>query len=236
MIITERSVTKKAKELSKRYSTIDKDIDLNEADTRARYIDKFFEALGWTSNDVTREMHVNDVGYIDYTLVVDGVDQIVVEAKRLHHTFDEKDIEQLAKYFNGTSAHVGILTNGIEYWFFSWKEKARSMDMRPFARIDMRHLDIARRDNFLMYLKRSKFDVRRMKWVSHADFIRWSIYIFFGKNYGGDNSKLAWESFKAKLSGYEIDGTPVDYDYVKALFEFTKHHSRYRYIHGISEW
>ncbi len=238
MIITENGVKKKAKALAEDFDAV-KQGDLNEADTRARYIDKFLGAFGWAPSDIRREKHVTTPGgsgYIDYVLVVDDVDQVVVEAKRMNHSFEGKDIEQLAEYFNASSAHVGILTNGIEYWFFSWDEKKPCMDLRPFARINLRHLDIAKRDNFLMYLKRSKFDVRRMKWVSHADFIRWNLYNCLGKRLGDDNSSLAWKVFKAKFGYYQIDGKPVDSKYVKALFEFTKHHSRYRYLHKISEW
>lgn len=247
MIITERSVKQKVKaiakeletELAKQSNASDKS-DPNEADTRARYIDEFFKAFGWTAADIAREQYVPGAGYIDYTLVVDNVDQIVVEAKRLSHSINDEDIEQLAKYFNNTAAHVGILTNGIEYWFFSWdpykKNKPQRMNPTPFARINIQHLDVSRRDNFIMYLKRSKFDVRRIKWVSHADYIRRSLYICLGGQLGGDNSTIAWEAFKAIFSTREIDGEIVDYEYVKAVFEHTKYHSRYKYRKGIQEW
>lgn len=65
------------------------DIDtLSESDTRCKLIDRILiSCLGWVEDDITREPHV-DSGFIDYRISIDGVDYLVVEAKKVGDSFD----------------------------------------------------------------------------------------------------------------------------------------------------
>lgn len=214
-----------------------------EQDTLYKMIFPFLRCFGWSEDDVFAQVYVPGTpgvhGFVDMTLRIGGIngeDQIVLEAKRPSFSDLSQAIEQLEFYFNNSKAHIGILTNGIEYWFFSWAERTPVMDRRPFARINIKHLDLFVRDNFVMRLRKHKFDIRLMKWYSHADFIRWNIYRLLSSSHGGNNSTLAFDNFKAIFSKYKLDGEELDIYYLKDMFEFTKHHSRYNYEHGKSEW
>ena len=58
------------------------DADFNEADTRAKIIDKILkDVLGWAEKDIAREYSVNS-GFIDYRLNQNGICKLVIEAKR----------------------------------------------------------------------------------------------------------------------------------------------------------
>jgi hypothetical protein len=57
--------------------------EVSEADTRAKVIDQILtQVLGWPEAHLTREVHVREVGYIDYSLQVRGRHYVTVEAKR----------------------------------------------------------------------------------------------------------------------------------------------------------
>ena len=54
----------------------------------------------------------------------------MIDARGLGHQLQDGDITQLYRYFNATDARIGILTNGIEYRFFSDLNKPNVMDER----------------------------------------------------------------------------------------------------------
>jgi hypothetical protein len=61
---------------------------LSESDTRCKLIDRILiSCLGWAEEDITRESHV-DSGFIDYRISIDGIDYLVVEAKKVGDSFD----------------------------------------------------------------------------------------------------------------------------------------------------
>ena len=67
---------------------IDPDPTYNEADTRAKIIDRVLnDALGWPElgDAVRREEHVHE-GYLDYRLRA-GSHGLILEAKRVAHAF-----------------------------------------------------------------------------------------------------------------------------------------------------
>ena len=62
--------------------------DANEAETRSLLIDTVLvDVLGWSRDDFNPEKRVGHIGYIDYLLTTDKVPRLVVEAKRVSHTF-----------------------------------------------------------------------------------------------------------------------------------------------------
>ena len=63
-------------------------LNLNEANTRAKIIDRFLkECLGWPESAITREDR-NDVGYTDYQLIMSNRTQIIIEAKKTGEYFE----------------------------------------------------------------------------------------------------------------------------------------------------
>ena len=60
--------------------------DTNEAKTRILLIDTVLRALGWLDDDFNPETSTKK-GFIDYLLSTDGIPRLVIEAKRVSHTF-----------------------------------------------------------------------------------------------------------------------------------------------------
>ena len=96
----------------------------NEAQTRKFLIEQFFLALNYVSNDLIPEFNA-DFGdrisqKIDYAIILNKKDTILIEAKKLNSRLTDKEAGQLNGYFNNTkNSKIAILTNGIEYKFYS---------------------------------------------------------------------------------------------------------------------
>ena len=79
---------------------------------------------------------------VDYAIKMDGEIVLLIECKqcdknlRLHDT-------QLRRYFAATNARFGVLTNGIEYRFYTDLDKQNIMDDKPFLVVDMLDLSDA---------------------------------------------------------------------------------------------
>lgn len=69
---------------------------------------------------------------VDLALLLDSVPRVYLEAKAVDVALDGHE-GQLARYFNATpSVSLGILTNGVEYRFFTDTEQSNIMDPVPF--------------------------------------------------------------------------------------------------------
>ena len=73
---------------------------------------------------------------VDYAISISGAVRIIIECK--HHTCNlSVNVPQLMKYYAASEAKCGILTNGIEYWFFSDTVKQNIMDKEPFFKFNV---------------------------------------------------------------------------------------------------
>lgn len=128
--------------LSKRVETLQASIQTEEA-TKTSLIMPFFQLLGY---DVFNPLefvpeYTADVGIkkgekVDYAILTDGEPTILIEAKWCGEPL-EKHGSQLFRYFATTKAKFGILTNGIEYRFFTDLEDQNKMDKTPFFMFDI---------------------------------------------------------------------------------------------------
>lgn len=87
---------------------------------------------------------------VDYIIERDGTHQILIECKHWRQNLD-RHITQLGAYFAASAARIGILTNGIEYRFYTDLEKTNLMDDTPFLVVSIESLsdeDIAWLDLF----------------------------------------------------------------------------------------
>ncbi|UCH97387.1 MAG: type I restriction enzyme HsdR N-terminal domain-containing protein [Candidatus Aminicenantes bacterium] len=115
-----------------------KDKITTEEATKSALIMPFIKALGY---DVFNPLEVvpeftADVGTkkgekVDYAILKDGEPIILVECKHWGEDLIEHG-SQLFRYFAVTKAKFAILTNGIEYRFFSDLEEENKMDEKPF--------------------------------------------------------------------------------------------------------
>ena len=112
---------------------------LTEEAAKTALVLPFLQALGYdvfNPNQVVPE-YTADVGIkrgekVDYALCVDGAVSILVECKPSSVDLDLKHASQLFRYFATTSVRVAILTNGVEYQFYSDTEQPNKMDEKPF--------------------------------------------------------------------------------------------------------
>ena len=119
-----------------------------EEATKQALVLPFLQALGYNVFDPTEvePEYTADIGTkqgekVDYAVMADGKPVILIECKKVSDTTLDRNVSQLLRYFGTTSAHIGVLTNGIVYQFFSDLESPNVMDTTPFLEINMEYLD-----------------------------------------------------------------------------------------------
>ena len=133
-----------------------KKIITTEEATKTSLIMPFFNILGYdifNPNEFIPEFTA-DVGIkkgekVDYAISINGAITILIEAKTVNTNLQKHD-SQLFRYFGTSSAKVAILTNGIEYRFYSDLEVVNKMDSSPFLIINL--LDL--KENDIIELKK----------------------------------------------------------------------------------
>ena len=86
---------------------------------------------------------------IDYAIMKDENPILLIECKHCKQNLNLHDT-QLQRYFVASKARFGVLTNGIEYRFYTDLEKVNIMDEKPFLVVNM--LDLS--DNDIEQLKK----------------------------------------------------------------------------------
>ena len=87
---------------------------------------------------------------VDYAIIKDGKPMILIECKSAGSTLNLKCTSQLFRYFSVTDARFAILTNGIQYLFFTDIESPNKMDEKPFFEFNILELD----DRIIRQLKK----------------------------------------------------------------------------------
>lgn len=123
-----------------------KDQTKTEEATKMSFIIPFFSALGYDVfnpfefvPEYTADVGTKQGEKVDYAIMKDGAPIILIEAKHWTENLDNH-INQLYRYFSVTNAKFGILTNGIEYRFYTDLEEANKMDITPFMIINLQNL------------------------------------------------------------------------------------------------
>lgn len=133
------------KQFSERIDQLKEHIQTEEA-TKTSIIMPFFQLLGYDVFNPAEFVpeFVADVGLkkgekVDYAVLKNGEPVILIEAKWCGENLEKHD-SQLFRYFGTTTAKFAILTNGIEYRFFTDLDEPNKMDQKPFLEINI--LDI----------------------------------------------------------------------------------------------
>lgn len=98
---------------------------------------------------------------VDYAIMQNNEVILLIECKQAKCNLSDANMSQLYRYFAVTKSRIAILTNGVNYLFFSDLEEPNKMDKRPFLELDMLNL----RKNLLVEVKKlgkEKFDLDRM--------------------------------------------------------------------------
>lgn len=136
----------------------------NEEMTKQALIIPFVQMLGF---DVFNPIEVRpeysaDFGKkkgekVDYALFKDNEPIIFIEAKAVNENLNNHDA-QLSRYFNSaTEVKLAILTNGVEYRFFTDLNANNVMDDTPFLKINLLNLKDSDIEN-LNNLRKENFD------------------------------------------------------------------------------
>lgn len=136
-----------------------------EEATKTALVMPFIAALGYNVFDPTEVVpeFTADVGTkkgekVDYAILRDGQPIILFECKWSGCDLGDAHASQLYRYFTVTPARFGVLTNGIEYRFFSDLEEPNKMDSRPFLSLDLQRLDERSIEELKKFTK-SSFDL-----------------------------------------------------------------------------
>lgn len=145
----------KIKNFATRIAEIKDNIKTEEA-TKTSIIMPFFQMMGYdvfNPKEFTPE-YIADVGIkkgekVDYAIVLNNELVMLIEAKSITEKLEKHD-SQLFRYFGTSKAKFAILTNGINYKFYTDLEKENVMDNTPFLDIDLEKIS----DNEIQELKK----------------------------------------------------------------------------------
>lgn len=129
-------------QLAERIEKLKDNINTEEA-TKNAFIMPLIAALGYdvfNPLEVVPELDCDLVKKkgekIDYAIMRDNNPIILIECKHWSQDLNLHDT-QIKKYFVASNARFGVLTNGIEYRFYTDLEKPNIMDEKPFMVINM---------------------------------------------------------------------------------------------------
>lgn len=119
-----------------------------EEATKNAFVMPFINSLGYNVFDPIEVVpeFVADVGLkkgekVDYVIHHDGKPAILVECKTAGSKLSLENAAQLFRYFTVTEARFAILTNGVNYEFYTDIEAPNKMDSKPFFEFSMLSLD-----------------------------------------------------------------------------------------------
>ncbi|WP_146549047.1 type I restriction endonuclease [Rummeliibacillus suwonensis] len=207
--------TEQLRNLAKRIETLKDSINTEEA-TKTAIIMPFFQVLGFDvfnplefTPEFTADVGIKKGEKVDYAILSDGNPMILIECKSINEKLVKHD-SQLFRYFGTTSAKFGILTNGVEYKFFTDLEESNKMDATPFFTfniLDLRDsqiIEIAkfRKENFdidsitstaseLKYLGALKHYLKEQFEEPDDDFVKYLV----NQIYDGVKTKSTLEKF-----------------------------------------
>ena len=133
------------KNLATRIDSLKDSITTEEA-TKTAIVMPFFQILGYDvfnplefSPEFTADVGIKKGEKVDYAILNDGAPVILIECKSITENLTKHD-SQLFRYFGTTPAKFGILTNGVEYKFFTDLEEPNKMDTTPFFTFNISEL------------------------------------------------------------------------------------------------
>lgn len=148
----------------------------NEEMTKTAFIMPFFEILGYDTRnpfefvpEFTADIADLKGEKVDYGIFINDKVEFIVECKNWKENLSNHD-KQLNRYFNVVDSHIGILTNGIHYKFFTDLEEPNKMDKNPFYEFNI--LDINEKD-FIQLKKFTKITFDRHKILDTAEELKY---------------------------------------------------------------
>jgi predicted type IV restriction endonuclease len=150
-----------------------RDLIKNEESTKQFLILPFLRGLGYdtyspqeVTPEFTADFHKKNEK-VDYAISINGEPKIFVEAKSMNNKIN-KSAPQLSRYFSTfPSVRLGILTNGIEYHFFTDLNDANIMDSTPFFIFNISNY-IEEDFNHLVKFSKNLYDYESIKTLAES--------------------------------------------------------------------
>ncbi|TYP99013.1 hypothetical protein C7447_102331 [Tenacibaculum adriaticum] len=148
-----------------------------EESTKHAFVLPFINALGYdTFNplEVVPEF-IADIGLkkgekVDYAIFQNEIPILIIECKNWKEGLDNHN-SQLFRYFHVTKTRFALLTNGIQYRFYTDLEQTNKMDEKPFLEFDITKI----KDNDVHEIgkfHKSNFDVDKI--VNNASSLKYT--------------------------------------------------------------
>lgn len=213
-------LTNKLKELSEKINTLKDQIETEEA-TKTAFILPFINLLGYDIFNPTEVIpeFTADIGLkkgekVDYAIIENKVPILIIECKHWKENLDTHN-SQLFRYFHTSKSKFALLTNGIEYKFFTDLDATNKMDEKPFLEFNITKLKEPTINEILKFHK-ANFDVNQI--VNNASSLKYSkeikkifsrqliependfIRFFTSRVYSGRQTEKVIEQFKELVS------------------------------------
>jgi predicted type IV restriction endonuclease len=164
------------KQLGERVVRLKDQIQTEEA-TKNAFIMPFIQALGYdvfnpleVVPEYTADLGIKKGEKVDYAIMKEGQPIILIECKWWGENLDVHN-SQLFRYFHTTKSKFGLLTNGIQFRFYTDLMETNKMDEKPFLEFDFTNM----KEQVVFELKKfhkSYFDLNSI--VSSASELKYS--------------------------------------------------------------
>ena len=101
--------------------------------------------------EFTTDVGIKKGEKVDYAIKINGKIEILIECKPARTDLSKEHASQLHRYFHVTESRFGILTNGLEWRFYTDLDATNKMDAKPFfifSLVDHNDLDTAQLEKF----------------------------------------------------------------------------------------
>ncbi|PQJ77997.1 type I restriction endonuclease [Polaribacter porphyrae] len=154
-----------------------KDKITTEESTKHAFVLPFINALGYDSFNPTEVVpeFTADLGLkkgekVDYAIFQNDLPILIIECKHWQQDLNLHN-SQLFRYFHVTKTRFSLLTNGIQYRFYTDLEQPNKMDEKPFLEFDITKV----KDNTIheiLKFHKSNFDVDKI--VDNASSLKYT--------------------------------------------------------------
>lgn len=164
------------KALSEKIGKLKDRIDTEES-TKHAFVLPFINILGYDTFNPTEVVpeFTADIGLkkgekVDYAIFQNEQPIIIIECKNWKEKLNAHN-SQLFRYFHTTKTRFALLTNGIEYQFYTDLEAANKMDEKPFLEFDITQLKENTVHEIAKFHK-SNFDINKI--VDNASSLKYT--------------------------------------------------------------
>ncbi|WP_350293162.1 type I restriction endonuclease [uncultured Croceitalea sp.] len=164
------------KTLSEKINQLKEKIDTEES-TKHAFVLPFITILGYDTFNPTEVVpeFTADLGLkkgekVDYAIFQNEQPILIIECKNWKENLNAHN-SQLFRYFHTTKTRFALLTNGIEYRFFTDLEEANKMDEKPFLEFNINGL----KENTIQEISKfhkSNFDIDKI--VDNASSLKYT--------------------------------------------------------------